>query len=127
MLKGYKINSIINSKCPVCQNDDLYVDKNPYKFSSILKMHERCRKCNTKYALEPSFFYGAMYVSYALGVGLGLGLFAISYFLLKLNFFNTFLVISGGIILLLPLIMRLSRNIWLNLFLKFDRTSLNND
>ncbi len=127
MLKGYKIHSIINAKCPVCQNDDLYLDKNPFHLKSILKMHERCRNCNTKYAMEPSFFYGAMYVSYAIGVGLGIGLFLIAYYIFKLNFLNTFFLIAGGIVIALPVIMRLSRNVWLNLFFKFDRTYLENE
>lgn len=127
MLKGTKLYSIINAKCPVCHKDDLYLNKNPYNPTSILKMYDRCRNCNTKYAIEPSFFYGAMYVSYGLGVGLCVGLFLISYFVLKLEFLVTFFMISGGIILLLPIIIRLSRNIWLNLFFKFDHTKQKND
>lgn len=31
-------------------------------------MHERCKHCNTKYKIEPSFFYGAMYVSDPVGL-----------------------------------------------------------
>lgn len=126
MLKGTKLYSILNAKCPVCHQDDLYENKNPYLPSSILTMHERCRNCNTKYAIEPSFFYGAMYVSYGLGVGLGVALFLISYLIFKLGFLSTFFIISGSIILLLPVIMRISRNIWLNLFFKFDRSKSKN-
>ncbi len=127
MLKGTKLYSSLYSKCPVCHKDDLYVNKNSYVPQTILKMHDRCNNCNTKYAIEPSFFYGAMYVSYTLGVALGVALFVISYFFLELDFLPTFFIISGGIILLLPLIMRLSRNIWLNIFFKFDKTYLQND
>lgn len=126
MLKGTKLYSILKAKCPVCQEDDLYVHKNPYRLGSLLKMHERCRNCHTKYAMEPSFFYGAMYVSYTLGVGIGVALFIFAYLILKLNVLQSFLLISGGIILMLPLIIRLSRNVWLNLFFKFDRKKSRN-
>ncbi len=127
MLKGTKLFSILNAKCPVCHKGELYVHTNPYRLGSILEMHERCSHCNTKYAMEPSFFYGAMYVSYALGVGLGVALFLIAYFLLKFDFLVTFFFISGGILLLLPIIIRLSRNVWLNLFFKFDHKYLKNE
>ena len=37
--------------------------------------HKNCSHCNLKYEIEPGFFYGAMYVSYALAIGLGCFLF----------------------------------------------------
>ena len=33
------------------------------------KMHVNCPVCNYKFEKEPGFYIGAMYVSYALGVG----------------------------------------------------------
>ena len=41
-------------------------------------MNERCSKCNTKYRIEPSFFYGAMYVSYAVGIAFAVAAFVIT-------------------------------------------------
>jgi uncharacterized protein (DUF983 family) len=68
--KGSKVNSILTGSCPKCQNENMYVDSNPYHLGNVLKMHENCSHCGLKYQIEPSFFYGAMYVSYALGVAL---------------------------------------------------------
>jgi hypothetical protein len=45
----------------------MYLDKNPLHLNKILKMHDNCH-CGLKYQIEPSFFYGAMYVSYGLNV-----------------------------------------------------------
>lgn len=119
-MKGKKIYSILNGKCPVCHEGDLYKTKNPYILSDTLKMHENCPHCHTKFKIEPSFFYGAMYVSYAVGVAFAVAAFIISYFFLNLGRLSSFLVITGTLIVLLPIILRLSRNIWINFFFKYD-------
>ena len=83
-------------------------------------MNERCSHCDTKYQMEPSFFYGAMYVSYGVGVGLGIGAFLIAHYILQVGLLGAFLFIIATILGLFPIILRLSRNIWINLFLSFD-------
>ena len=66
--KGSKLNSILTGSCPKCQNESMYLDKNMLHLTKILKMNENCSHCGLKYQIEPSFFYGAMYVSYGLNV-----------------------------------------------------------
>ena len=119
-MKGSKFYSIFNSKCPVCHSGKLYKNDNPYKLSETLKMHERCPHCDTKYKIEPSFFYGAMYVSYAVGVAIAIATFVITYLFMDLTRNMTFISIVSTLIVLLPIITRISRNIWINLFFKFD-------
>ena len=120
-LKGTPIHSIITGSCPVCQNESMYQDPNPLNFTKVISMNERCSHCNTKYQMEPSFFYGAMYVSYGLGVGLGIAAFLIGHYLIQLGLLGSFLFITFVILALFPLILRISRNIWINLFLSFDK------
>ena len=120
-LKGSQLYSIFTGNCPVCQQECMYLERNSFKLKSLFKMHERCKNCNTKYKIEPSFFYGAMYVSYGLGVALAVTVFVISYLLLKLSLIVSFILICIVVIGLLPLEMRLSRNIWINLFMKYDK------
>jgi len=122
LLKGSKFYSIFTGTCPVCHKGEMYVERNPYNFSKALKMHERCSHCNTKFKIEPSFFYGAMYVSYAVGVAIAVATFIIAYFFIGLDRNYTFLAIIGILILMLPLILRVSRNIWINFFMKYDKT-----
>lgn len=124
-MKGSKIYSIFNSKCPVCHSGNMYKTKNPYIISDTLKMHETCPHCNTKFKIEPSFFYGAMYVSYAVGVAIAVAAFIISYFFIGLDRNQTFIAIVSTLVLLLPVITRLSRNIWINFFFKFDKSKVN--
>ncbi|QNJ97055.1 DUF983 domain-containing protein [Constantimarinum furrinae] len=123
-LKGTKLYSIFTGKCPVCHEGNMYVKRNPYLLTETLKMHERCSHCNTKFKIEPSFFYGAMYVSYAVGVAIAVAAFVISFLILGMERTATFFFIVGTLVLLLPVILRLSRNIWINFFLKFDRNKV---
>ncbi|MCB0464476.1 MAG: DUF983 domain-containing protein [Aequorivita sp.] len=121
LLKGSKLYSIFTGTCPVCHKGKMYMDRNPYKFSQTLKMHDRCSHCGTKFKIEPSFFYGAMYVSYAVGVAISVAIFIIAYFFIGLDRNYTFLAIIGVLAVLLPIIVRVSRNIWINFFMKYDK------
>ncbi len=120
ILKGTKLNSIITGKCPVCQNESMYINPNPYILTETLKMHERCSHCGTKYKIEPSFFYGAMYVSYPVGIAFATAAFVITYFFFEATLVNTFIAIVGTMVVFMPVIMRLARNIWINFFMKYD-------
>jgi uncharacterized protein (DUF983 family) len=119
--KGSKLNSILTGSCPRCQNESMYLDKNPLHFSKILKMHENCSHCGLKYQIEPSFFYGAMYVSYGLNVALGVAAFVISYLIFKSNLKIAFITIIASNVVLFPYVLRWSRNIYINLFVNYDK------
>ncbi|MFD0863763.1 DUF983 domain-containing protein [Sungkyunkwania multivorans] len=120
--KGTKLYSILTGSCPKCHQESMYQTKNPYIFSETLKMNETCSHCGTRYKIEPSFFYGAMYVSYAVGIAFGVAAFVISYLLFKTSLKVAFLAIIGTLVVFLPVIVRLSRNIWINLFMHFDKS-----
>ncbi len=120
LFQGTKLYSVCTGKCPVCHQGRMYQYRNAYQLSTTLEMNERCPHCNTKFKIEPSFFYGAMYVSYAVGVAFAIAVFLISFFLFNLGRLTTFITIAGSLILLLPIILRLSRNIWINIFFKYD-------
>ncbi|WP_378186475.1 DUF983 domain-containing protein [Aquimarina sp. W85] len=120
-LRGTKLYSILTGTCPVCQQELMYKESNPYKLSKTLKMQERCSHCGTKYKIEPSFFYGAMYVSYPVGIAFAVAAFVIANLLLKLNLLSTFFVITITMIVFMPIIMRLARNIWINFFMHYNK------
>lgn len=119
--KGSKLYSIITGVCPKCHEESMYINKNPYSIIAILKMHDRCSNCGTKYKIEPSFFYGSMYVSYGVGIAFAVASFIISYMFIGLDKFESFLCIIGTLLIFLPIILRLSRNIWINLFMTYDK------
>ena len=119
--KGNKLYSIFTGACPKCHQESMYVNKNPYVLSDTLKMHERCSHCQTKYKIEPSFFYGSMYVSYAVGIIFAFVAFAISFGYFEVGKEGALLSIIGTLVICLPIILRLSRNIWINFFMSYDK------
>lgn len=119
-LKGNKLYSVFTGTCPVCQEESMYKETNPYKVSRLFDMHEKCSNCGTKYKIEPSFFFGAMYVSYAVGIAFAVAAFVIAYLLFNLSLLTTFVAIVITLIIFLPVIVRWSRNIWINFFFSYD-------
>lgn len=83
-------------------------------------MHEKCGHCGLRYKLEPSFFYGAMYVSYAVGIAFAVASFVVTYLIVGTSLRTAFIGIVVTLIAFMPIIMRLSRNIWINFFIKYD-------
>ena len=117
--KGSKLYSILTGTCPRCQNESMYVDQNLLHLGNVIKMHEKCTKCGLKYQIEPSFFYGAMYVSYGLNVAIGILTFIIV-FQFDRSVMTSFISIFIVLILAFPLVMRLSRNIYINMFVSYN-------
>lgn len=124
--KGTKLYSIISGSCPKCHEESMYARKNPYALMDTLKINDKCSHCDTKYRIEPSFFFGAMYVSYAVGVAFGVAAFVISYLFFDASLKQTFAAIVITLIVLMPIIMRLSRNIWINMFIHYDKDAVKN-
>ena len=124
--KGNKLNSILTGSCPRCHEENMYLDPNPYHLTKLFKLHERCSHCNAKYMMEPSFFYGAMYVSYGVGIAFAFVAFIISYLLLETQLKTAFIAIVGTMIVFYPVIIRMSRNIWINIFMHYDPNAVKN-
>jgi uncharacterized protein (DUF983 family) len=120
--KGTKLYSIFTGTCPKCHEESMFKNKNPYILSEALDMHEKCSNCGTKYKIEPSFFYGSMYVSYPVGIAFAVAAFVISFFVFKASLNIIFISIIATLIVFMPIILRLSRNIWINFFMSYDKS-----
>lgn len=118
--KTSKLHSILTGTCPRCHQESMYTFKNPYNITKLYEMHEYCSSCGLKYKIEPSFFYGAMYVSYGLTVAIGVAAFVTGSFFKKLNVNEALLIISAAIIILMPFTARLARNIYIGMFVKYN-------
>ena len=120
--KGQKLYSIIHNKCPKCQEGNFFEYPLTLNFNKILKNPDYCSVCGQKFNLEPSFYYGAMYVSYAITVALAIGIF-ILFYALGIGLLPTFIGIVIALILATPIVLRLARIIWINLFISYDEQS----
>ena len=119
--KGSKIYAMITGCCPKCHEESMYLNANPFNIMKIYAMHETCSHCKQVYKIEPSFFFGAMFVSYGLGVLIGIITFLVLHFVFQANLKTAFISIVVALILSNTLIMRMSRNIWINIFIHFDK------
>ena len=119
--RGTKIYSVLNGKCPRCHEGDFFKYKFTFNPSKITQLHDNCPKCNLRYMMEPSFFYGAMYINYGITVALSVVTFLIASLVFGAALLQSFAAIIVTLLLLTPLNLRLSRIIWINMFVKFER------
>lgn len=118
--KGTKLYSIFKAKCPRCHEGAFFKNGFTFNPSKITKIHTNCPKCNLKYMLEPSFFYGAMYVNYGITVAISVTTFVITKVFLEFTLLHSFLSIFLALLLLAPINLRLARILWINMFVSFD-------
>src|ERR1700709_1111033 len=113
--------SVLNNKCSRCRKGDLYKYHNPYDIRNFMKMNEKCEVCGQLFEIEVGFFYGTSFVSYALSVAGCVASFIAWKVLIGMslhdNRFFWWLVVNGLLLIgMQPLLMRVSRTIWLNFF-----------
>lgn len=106
--------AVLQGKCPQCRQGDLFPES---ILKSPLKMNEDCPKCGLHYEREPGFFYGAMYVSYALSVAIFIATVIILYFVIGDPSLTTYIVtISVVALMLYPFTYRYSRILFIYAF-----------
>lgn len=74
--------------------------------------------------MEPSFYYGAMYVNYALTVGISIATFVIFTLFFDFSLVESFIPIVIALVLSAPVTIRFSRIGWINLFVKYNPNAI---
>lgn len=125
--KGQKSYSIVKGKCPRCHEGDFFKYPTTINPKKITQIHKNCPNCDLKYMIEPSFFYGAMYVNYGLTVAISVAAFIIAKIFIDLSLAWSFISIGIILVLMAPINLRLARIIWINMFVNFDEKFLRNN
>jgi uncharacterized protein (DUF983 family) len=117
--------AVLRHKCPHCREGNMFQDKGSFRLKSFMKMNKNCPVCEQKTEIEPGFYYGTGYVSYALTVAFSVSTFVAWWVLIGFslhdNRFFWWLGTNAVLMLLLqPYFMRLSRAVWLSFFVKYD-------
>lgn len=84
-------------------------------------MYEFCEVCGQPFELETGFYWGAMYISYAMTAGWAIIHMVLFYLIFGnqlLYYYLPFLVVT--LILLNPLFFRLSRSAYLAMFVYYN-------
>jgi hypothetical protein len=121
--------SIAQCKCPNCRKGNMFKTANPYIFKSTLEMYEVCPECGLNFEPEVGFYFGTGYVSYGLCIAFTVASFLFTLFTLGFSIKDNSLFYWLGVnvvllIIIQPVIMRLSRTIWLSFFTKYRSHTL---
>lgn len=108
-------------KCPHCHHGDLFTEKNPYKFSKLSSMPVQCPDCGQPYEIEVGFYWGSMYVAYAITVLFSLLNILLLWALFGFHLYGILIANSIMLILLFPYFFRYSRVLWLQVNVPFSR------
>lgn len=117
--------SVVFNKCPQCHRGKVLTYP-PYQINKLLETEETCAHCQLKFEKEPGFFYGAMYVSYALTSGVFIVSYLLQLTLLELPVTQFAILMVSLLLLTFPLIARWSRVLWLNFFVPYNPLKSNN-
>ena len=110
-----QITDIIEGKCPICGKGHVFETKgNPLLFRRP-RMYTNCAVCGHKFERETGYFFGAMYVSYALTVAQMLAVVIIAQFFTR-SYVGLVGLIAAVAVLLSTFNFRLSRMIWIYMF-----------
>ncbi len=121
--KGSKLYSAFNFKCPKCHEGNLF-KSSLFSMEGIYNMHEDCPSCGQKFEIEPGFYWGAMYIGYALSSGYMLSGMTASILLLGLTVNQSFALVIFLGVLIVPLIARMARSIWINIYIHYDKNAI---
>jgi len=103
----------------------MFKNNNPWNLKKVFSMDTRCSECGQPYELEVGFWYGTGFVSYGLSIAFTMLSFVAWYLSIGMSvrdnrFFWWMGINIALLILLQPWLMRLSRAIYLNFFVKYD-------
>lgn len=119
MNKKSKLYSIVHETCPRCHEGKVFKYKSAYQSLSFGKLNDHCSYCGQSFDPEPGFYQGAMYVSYAFSLGLSFTIGLLMTFLFNASIWQVGLVLLIVLVVLLPPLFRISRMVWLNLFVHY--------
>jgi uncharacterized protein (DUF983 family) len=119
------IGAVLSNRCPHCREGKLFLNDNAYDFKNNLKMHENCPVCKQPTEIEVGFYYGTSYISYLLTVALSGVTFILWWIFVGVSVNDDRILYwlginSALIIIIQPLLMRLSRTLWLSFFVKYN-------
>ncbi|MBC7921264.1 MAG: DUF983 domain-containing protein [Ferruginibacter sp.] len=116
MKNASKLRAILGEQCPRCRQGKMfkYSGLNMAKFAD---MHEHCPHCGLQFEIEPGFFIGAMYFSYAFSVATVIIVgFGVYYLGRDPDTWVYLSVVTAALVLTIPFMFRYARVLMLHYF-----------
>jgi uncharacterized protein (DUF983 family) len=116
------VKDLFSNKCPNCRNGKVFKNGIINFGFGFPKMNKRCEKCTIKFEKEPGFFFGAMFVNYALGCAEALLTYFIAFPFFEKAFDLRIFPIIVFVILSLSIVnIKISRLIWIYIFKDYSK------
>ncbi len=110
------VKAALQTNCPRCHLGNMF-SHSALQITRFDQMPEQCPVCRFRFEIEPGFFWGAMYFSYAFSVAIVIAVGLLLFYLAQDPPTWVYLTIVASIILLsTPLLFRYARMFMLYLF-----------
>lgn len=113
--------SLLSNRCPRCREGQLFEPAKLSQPSSWFAMHKTCSCCQQSFEPEPGFYFGAMFISYAFNTALFIAVWiAYSFLTEKVSILHLLLLMVIAAAIALPFFFRLSRSLWIHIFVRYN-------
>lgn len=113
-------------KCPNCRKGNMFKNKSYFPLKEMLDMPDECENCGQPMEIEPGFYYGTGYVSYGVTIAVMVAVFVAYHVFFGIQLMDNSIIIALIISIIIciisqPWIMRISRVLYLYMFVKYKQ------
>lgn len=107
-------------RCPRCREGKMFPEGTLFS-TKFMKMNDHCSVCGQSFMPEPGYYFGAMFVSYGLNAAFFIAVWVAMIVLMDEVSLTAMLIALVVVILgLLPITFRLSRVLWIYIFVRYE-------
>lgn len=99
----------------------MFVDRNAYHLKNLAKMPAQCPNCHQNFTPEAGFYYGAMWISYLVGILMSIVVICVLLFVFHLELKWAFTGFVLFHLLVSPWLFKFSRALWLSFYVNQHR------
>jgi len=121
---NFSFKAMWQNKCPRCHKGDIFIK--PLDILNPLDMPEKCTMCGQVTEPEPGFYYGAMFLSYAIASFILLPTTLIMLFYFKLSLTAAFTIMGIIVMVSFLKLLRGSRSLFFHLMVRYDEDAIKN-
>ncbi|HTE31255.1 MAG TPA: DUF983 domain-containing protein [Chryseolinea sp.] len=114
------IAAILRMRCPKCREGKMFPTGTLYT-TRFMRMNERCSCCHQSFMPEPGYYFGAMFVSYAINTAFFIAAWLAMYVIMDdVSVGAMIMALMVVVVGLLPVTFRLSRVLWIYIFVRYQ-------
>jgi uncharacterized protein (DUF983 family) len=114
------LSAIVQMRCPKCREGKMFPEGTLFT-TRFMKMNAQCACCGQSFMPEPGYYFGAMFVSYAINAAFFITVWLGMYLFMETISLTAMIVALLVVVLgLLPITFRLSRVLWIYIFVRYE-------